>query len=153
MSAPLRNQLELDFARANQALPGSQETSYSTGAGQTGVAPLADAAPASLKTPSFDGYIHATAARRAGRINAASVSEKEHMALLAERQCLLDKKFDGTMTRPEMLRLEYVRWSLDRIEDAKHGEGIDKLEDAVSQYEHLLRDLEKLRHQLAELNR
>ena len=48
---------------------------------------------------------------------------------------LLDKKFDGHITRKELNRLEYVRWSLDRIEDAKHGETLDILEMAISRYE------------------
>ena len=76
-----------------------------------------------LRVPDFGsrGEVYATTARLAGRLNAASISEEEHTALLEERQLLLDKVFDGTISRKEEIRLDYVRWSLDRIEDAKHG--------------------------------
>ena len=92
--------------------------------------------------------IYAATSRIAGRINASSVSEQEHQALLQERQFLLDKKFDGTITRREANKLEYIRWSLDRIEDAKHGAILDELEDSVKIYERFASDLHKLEGQL-----
>jgi len=78
---------------------------------------------APFKFPDFGRYdaAYAATSRIAGRINAANISDAEHGALRRERQRLLDKKLDGTITRKEANRLEYVRWSLDRIEDAKHG--------------------------------
>jgi len=47
-------------------------------------------------------------------------TESEQQQLLDERQTLLDKKFDGSITRQEANRLEYVRWTLDRIELARY---------------------------------
>jgi len=41
---------------------------------------------------------------------------------------VLDKKFAEIITRKEENRLEYVRWSLDRIEDAKYGQSLELLE-------------------------
>ena len=65
-----------------------------------------------------------------------------------ERQELLDKKFLGSITRRELNRLEYVRWSLDRIEDAIHGPALDVLEDSVSMYEQFLSEVRGLEVQL-----
>jgi len=94
--------------------------------------------------------VYATTARIAGRINAANIPEEEYQELLAERQELLTKKFDETLTRKESNRLDYVRWSLDRIEDARHGQTLDLLEDAIRQYENLGRDIDRLLNQLRE---
>ena len=85
--------------------------------------------------------LYAKTARLAGRVNAASVSTEEQQALLRERQSLLEKKFADIITRKESNRLEYIRWSLDRIEDAKHGEALDNLENYVDKYETMLSDL------------
>jgi hypothetical protein len=52
---------------------------------------------------------YAITSRLAGRVNAASASEEEHRRLLDERQALLDKLFDDTISRRETIRLEYVR--------------------------------------------
>ena len=101
--------------------------------------------------PSFDRFpeiIHAQAARIAGRVNASGISETEHKALLSERQQLLDKQFAETISQKELNRLEYVRWSLDRIEDAKYGDTLDSLEGSVSGYEQLLSELRVLSDQL-----
>jgi hypothetical protein len=86
--------------------------------------------------------------RLAGRMNAAAISEEEVHELLAERKRLLDKKFAGTMTRMESHRLEFVRWSLDRIDDARHGPGLDRLEAFVRRYEILRDELAELRTDL-----
>lgn len=96
-----------------------------------------------------DAYTYAQTARIAGRLNAANVSDEEQKSLLVERQSLLDKKFSGTITKKEANRLEYVRWSLDRIEDAKHGQTLDVIEGAVSRYEHFFDELKALQIQLS----
>ena len=89
------------------------------------------------------------ATRRAARLNASKVSDQEIADLLAERQKLLDKHFAGTLTKSERTRLEYVRWSLDRIDDAKHGAALDVLESHVTRFEELSDQLDTLREQLA----
>jgi hypothetical protein len=71
----------------------------------------------------------------AGRLNAASISEDEHADLLRQRQALLDKELAGTIDRSEKNKLEYVRWSLDRIEDARYGQEMDALEETIKRYE------------------
>jgi hypothetical protein len=108
------------------------------------------AASTSIRIPDFGASpaLYAATARLAGRVNAASVSDEEHNAWLAERQSLLDKKLAGTITRREANRLTYVRWSLDRIEDAKYGHTLDRLGGAVSDYERFATELSDLYRQL-----
>jgi hypothetical protein len=112
-------------------------------------------ASAPLKLPNFSvsNQVYAVTARIAGRLNAATVSEEEHKSLLDERQALLDKKLDGTITRWEENRLEYVRWSLDRIEDAKYGYVLDELENRIHAYEQFLSEIDNLRAQLEQHTR
>lgn len=101
-----------------------------------------------LRVPSFDAQIIAATSRIAGRVNAANIKSSEIDHLLRERQLLLDKKFAGQASRRDLNRLAYVRWSLDRAEDAKYGQGLDNLENAVESYERLLADLESLTREL-----
>jgi len=90
----------------------------------------------------------AATAKAAGRIAATRISQMEHDKLLSERKRLLDKKFGRTITKAEENRLAYVRWSLDRIEDAKYGASLDLLEAQVSTYETLQNELSKFYSQL-----
>ncbi|CCD87905.1 hypothetical protein [Bradyrhizobium sp. ORS 285] len=103
-----------------------------------GVAPMSDA-PASGTSHSaqrdLPANIYAATAREAGRLNAAQIKRTELETLLSERQRLLDKKFDGTMTKSESNRLEYIRWSLDRIDDARRGIELEALGAFVSKLE------------------
>jgi hypothetical protein len=100
-----------------------------------------------LRLPNFD-YGDAVAARIAGRRNALKATEAEQDALLLERQLLLDKHFAGTISPKETNRLAYVRWQLDRIEDARYGDAVDFLESAVERYERLSKDMAELTEQL-----
>ena len=52
---------------------------------------------------------------------------------------------DETITIQESNRLEYVRWSLDRIEDARHGAALDRLEVYINRYEEFLDDLDEFK--------
>lgn len=129
-SSSLRQQ-ELDFENSSPEAP-----SQRSGTGE-------------LAFPNFEILSNrqtmAIASRRAGRLNAAAVSQDEIDALLDERSKLLDKKFAGTMNRAESIRLTYVRWQLDRIDDAEEGAKLDALEALVTQYEQLHSDLESLK--------
>jgi hypothetical protein len=105
------------------------------------------APPTALRVPDFGerGPVYAASARLAGRLNAAAVSEEERNSLLRERQHLLDKQFAATITPKERNRLEYVRWSLDRIEDAKYGAALDVLSGAAGMYEQFVADVKSFR--------
>jgi hypothetical protein len=89
--------------------------------------------------------VYAYAQRSAARRNAANVSDEEVSSLLKERQRLLDKKLDGTISIRESNQLEYVRWSLGRVEDAKNGEALDRLEEHVNRYEDFLLKMEEFK--------
>jgi hypothetical protein len=106
---------------------------------------------ANFRLPSFAYGEVAVASRIAGRRNAARISDSDHNALLTERQLLLDKLLASDITRKERNRLEYVRWQLDRIEDAQHGDATDVLEGAIERYERLSRDMQDLTTQLTGL--
>lgn len=117
-----------------------EDTAEPLASALTGAGPLSlDSVPRDLK---------AQMAQRAGRINASSISDEEEARLHAERQRLLDKQFDKTITRAESIRLEYVRWSLDRIEDAKHGPALDALERRISRYEAFASEVQGLKREL-----
>src|SRR5581483_3761241 len=121
-----------------------------------------DPAPPSAKTrrPYADPIFESPESRKettqqvaklAGRLNASAVTDKERDALLTERSKLLDKIVAGTITRKEEIRLEYVRWSLDRIEDARHGPAMDRLEGQIEEFRKLAAHLMGLRDNLDDL--
>jgi hypothetical protein len=115
-----------------------------------------DPATSSVIFPAFGGVssdLYAVASRRAGRINAASISNEELDRLVVERQLLLDKKFNENITRAEIIRLTYVEWQLDRIEDAREGEALDRLESWVAEYERFKNDLQTLERNLTRQKR
>jgi hypothetical protein len=103
-----------------------------------------------LSAPSLSAYgsAYAATSRLLGRLNTTTVKKEEMEKLLVERQALLDKKFDGTMTRRDENRLEYVRWSLDRIQDAKSGRSLDALESMVAGYEGFLAEMRRFDSEL-----
>ena len=107
----------------------------------------------SRRTPISLGTIEPSVAthsvREAGRINAMHISEREHKDLLDERATLLKLKFTAPLTRRQQDRLEYVRWSLDRIEDAQHGHKLDRLEMVVAQYQDAIRQVQQLNSDLS----
>ncbi len=95
-----------------------------------------------LEIPNFDkSNAYAVSAKAAGRLNASVVKEEEVEALLTERKLLLDKKLSGEISRREDDRLEYVRWSLERIEDARNGADLDELEGQLGVYENFLNEM------------
>lgn len=147
MSKSSARQLELDYSSAFSKDDNARNDSQA-------ITPILDTNASSSADIGFTltqvNSAQAIASRMAGRLNAANISEREHKEWLSERQKLLDKKFDATITPRELNRLEYVRWSLDRIDDAKNGAALDAIEDKLSQYEQFLKDVEAL---YANLNR
>ncbi len=129
---------------ANVQQSSSDETHQRTSAGTGAEFRMPNVSPDSA---------YAATAKVAGRLNATAVSQQEHDALLEERQKLLDLKFAGAMTRADENRLSYVRWSLDRIEDAKYGASLDLLEQHVARYENLLNEVTAFSAQLNQRGR
>jgi hypothetical protein len=87
-------------------------------------------------------------ARLTARLNASKVPDVEAKALLEERQQLVSKQLEGAITKKELARLDYVRWSLDRIEDGKHGAILDELESHIVQFEKVASQLSRLNDDL-----
>lgn len=142
-------QREFDYTDP-EPLPEDERTTFESAEFSEPTVPASSPSSAPSKLPDFSVFkeVYAVTSRMAGRVNAASVSKHEHKAILQERQALLDKKLNKTITRKEANRLEYVRWSLDRIEDAKHGQMLDALEDSVIRYERFLSYMGELEDKL-----
>ena len=90
----------------------------------------------------FQNRADADVARMAGRLSAANTSEVELARYLQEHAALVQKKYNGNFIPADERRLRYLRWILDRIEDAQYGAGLDALEDAVVAYETFYKELE-----------
>jgi len=104
-----------------------------------------------MQAPSIDVATRAMIHRRAARMNASSISEEEEKQLHAERHALLDKEFNKTITRQEVMRLEYVRWSLDRIDDAKHGTKLDAIERRLERFEQFAAEVDDFKKKLIQV--
>lgn len=102
---------------------------------EPGVSPLNASTNGLHSRGTVDKRLEKINIRRAARINAANIDEREIESLLGERQALLRARFDGGLDRAQQRRLAFVRWSLDRIQDARYGGALDELESAVAQYE------------------
>lgn len=109
---------------------------------------LNDEAPPESERSIVPTNINAAAVREAGRLNARAIRYSELESLLDERQQLLDKKFAGTITKREANRLALVRWSLDRIDDARHGPALESMGQFVSQMEQFKKSVDKFRDDL-----
>jgi hypothetical protein len=146
-------QLELEGLGTNPASPEQRRDSGEVIGVPVSDAPIAP--PTALRVPDFGvrDPVYAATARLAGRLNASAVSEAEHNSLLRDRQILLDKQFAATITPKEKNRLEYIRWSLDRIEDAKYGQALDVLADAASMYERFVLDVTNFRDDVMQYTR
>lgn len=71
-------------------------------------------------------------------------SDGERKRLIAERKEIIDKKFAGAASQSEINRLEYINWTLDQIEDARHGAALDRLEMSIARYESFLEGVDRL---------
>lgn len=63
--------------------------------------------------------------------------------LVRERNNLVRKKYKETFSKKDVIRLRYIEWQLDRIEDAIVGDSIDYLESLVESQEQLAQTVEK----------
>jgi len=59
-----------------------------------------------------------------------------------EHAALVDKKFSGTLSKRETARLGYVRWQIERLEDADVGDALDELERLADLNESLADEIE-----------
>jgi hypothetical protein len=56
---------------------------------------------------------------------------KSKYKIIKERNKLAIKKFDHGLTAQESMRLNLIRWQLDKIDDANYGESLDLLEQIL----------------------
>lgn len=122
-------------------------STFPSGEPSTGALGASTASFSSFRIPDRSVQIQDTKAL-ARAILRKRLKEGEWESLLAERQQLLDKKFSKTITKSEANRLAYVRWSLDQIEDAKHGATLDMLEASIAHYESFLEGVQQLNRDL-----
>ena len=130
----------------------ASQAAFSTSADSDPSTGPLQAGGAAFSSPNLTAYgsAYAVAARALARLNARTVKQEELQNLLSERKALLDKKFDGTITRKDENRLEYVRWSLGRVQDAKSGNSLDALESIVGAYEQFMSGMRKFEGELSD---
>jgi hypothetical protein len=73
----------------------------------------------------------------------------EKPRLLEEHRQLVAKEFSTDLTRIDQQRLRWIRWQLDRIEDAEFGQQIDRFRALIKSHRDLGDDIRKL---IAKLN-
>lgn len=66
------------------------------------------------------------------------------VTLLNEHDILVRQKFKEGLSIKEEKRLSYIRWQLDNIEDAEHGEELDRLKYFTEGIETFAGEIEKL---------
>jgi hypothetical protein len=86
--------------------------------------------------------------KRMNREASRKISAKAKEAFIEERNALVKKKFKKGLSREEERRLRFVRWQLDRIDDAEAGEHLDRLEKFAEYYEDVTREIKMLLGQL-----
>jgi hypothetical protein len=149
-SSPAR-QIDADFSGATGGLASSSTAVAGPGIGNRATGDIID-------LPRFPKFTYTTraeaaASRIANRVNARAITDADHKLLLNERQELLDKELAGSITPEEKNRLAYVRWSLDRVDDARFGADLDRLESVVHRYERFQQDIEQFRRELERLSK
>lgn len=84
------------------------------------------------------------AIKTANRINTRKIPKNEKEKLIDEHARLVLRQFNQGVSKKEERRLVFVRWQLDRIEDAEHGEYLDFLEQVGTQQERLAKQINRL---------
>lgn len=108
-----------------------------------------------VASPDFSRYNGARSSSTAlatARMSARQVDPSEVDRLMSEHRRLAQQKILGVFSHRDEVRLEYVRWSLDRIEDAVSGAELDMLSAEVALYRQLGKDLQSLRESVDALN-
>ncbi len=79
--------------------------------------------------------IPATQIKEINRAVTRRLSQESIDAFLEERETLVKKKLAGDISKREETRLTFVRWQLDRVDDAIFGPRLDTLERMTEVYE------------------
>lgn len=88
------------------------------------------------------------------RAAAMQIPDVDRHGLLGNREELLRKKYKGGgLSKSEERLLAFVRWQLDRIDDAELGHQLDALEKIAEVHEHFASRMETILDQMAQLKR
>jgi len=129
------------FEDSHSATGVSSEIAYESKGGQE----RADNSLPSLPFPPAPMRSFSAEARKTiNRAFTRGISPEEKKALIEERNMLVKKKFDLVLSKKEELRLTYVRWQLDRIDDSEYGEALDIFEKVTDEYERFASDINSL---------
>jgi hypothetical protein len=79
--------------------------------------------------------------RKINRAITRKIPEAEKKRIIHERNQLVQKQFKAGLSIKEKRRLKYVRWQLDRIDDAESGEFLDYLEKLTEGHEKFAKEL------------
>ncbi len=122
----------------------SSESTVTRG-GEPNVVSMSD-----LRAPDFSRYMGRSAdfVLASARMSARQVDDGEVERLLSEHRILAHEKVMGRADCRQLARLEYVQWTLDRIDDAKSGPALDVLDSEVSLMKQLGEDLISLKRSI-----
>lgn len=107
-----------------------------------------DAGPLTMETEDAVEAVMRINPSLARRELAARASQKQIDALVAEHNALTTAKFERGLEKKEKLRLQYVRWALDRVRDVELGDHLDRIERIIEAHESVAEDIDRLATQL-----
>jgi hypothetical protein len=87
------------------------------------------------------GGLPSDAIRKINRLVTSLAPEAERQKILQERNELVRRQFKGGISEREEKRLEFLRWQLDRFDDADRGEALDRLEIITQTHEKFAKEL------------
>jgi len=82
--------------------------------------------------------------RHINRFITRQVSDEAKDALIEEHKSLVNKMFQEGLSEREKRRLTFVRWQLDRIDDANEGYVLDALTEFVEEYEAFAENIKEI---------
>lgn len=102
--------------------------------------------PRAILTPemSFESFPSGLGPEDIKKINRAftkGIPPEFEENLIKERNELVRKKIKERLTKKEQIRLTFLKWQLDRIDDAKHGEHLDFLGRIVGAQEEFAKEI------------
>lgn len=107
---------------------------------------MVESIPRAIEAPeiSFESFPSGLGPEDIKKINRAftkGISPKIEENLIKERNELVKKKVKEHLTKKEQIRLTFLKWQLDRIDDAKHGEHLDFLGRIVGAQEEFAKEI------------
>jgi hypothetical protein len=82
--------------------------------------------------------------KKMNRELAKKISLQDEKYFITKHSELVRKKFTGGLSNDEQKQLDFIRWQMDRIDDARNGEHMDHLTQIIESHEEFAQDLEKI---------